>query len=404
MASRSGKGKQRGHGEGALYYSQALGRWVGMLDLGVDPSGRRRRRKFTGVTRAGVQAQMRDARRELEEGRKLGSARETLADLLRDYLARGLPPTAKSPNTRESYRWAIEGHLIPSLGARKLKDLSPDDVDHFLRGEAAGGLAKTSLAHLHQVLKRALRWGERRGRVSRNVATLVDTPEGKRRQSKALTPEQARALLEAAAGDRLEALFVLGLCIPSRPGELTGLCWDCVDFENGVIHFRRALHRDQVTGALELAELKTVESRRSVEAPSLVMEALRRRKKAQAAERLQAGEAWREFSEHGLVFTSKQRGTRKMPGSPIDPSHLRRSLRRLAKGAGIEGTWTVYELRHSAISALSYAGIQLEDIADAAGHRNSKVTAVVYRHNLRPTITSARAPMEALYNQNEETR
>lgn len=394
MAAKSGKGKQRGHGDGALYYSETLGRWVGILDLGTDPSGKRRRRKFTGKTRADVQNKIRDARRDLEEGRKLGSARETVGELLRDYVARGLPATAKSPNTHESYRWAIEGHLIPALGARKLKDLSPDDVDKFLQRKSAAGFAKTSLAHLHQVLKRALRWGERRGRVGRNVAALVDTPDGKRRESKALTPDQARALLTAAMEHRLGALFAIGLTVPSRPGELTGLCWDCVDFENGVIHFKRALHRNQVTRKLELGELKTPQSRRSIEVPDLVMEAMKRRRNVQAQERHAAGRAG--SNDEDLVFTSET-------GTPVDPSNLRRTLHKLARRANIPGNWTVYELRHSAVSALSYAGVQLEEIADAAGHRNSRITAVVYRHNLRTTVTSAKAPMEKLYSQPEDT-
>ncbi|MCA1709313.1 MAG: site-specific integrase, partial [Actinobacteria bacterium] len=96
----------------------------------------------------------------------------------------------------------------------------------MLKGKAAEGLSRASLAHIHQVLSRALRWAERNGRVARNIATLVDTPQGSRRVSKALTVEQARALLATARGDRFEALWTLGLTIPSRPGELIGLCWD----------------------------------------------------------------------------------------------------------------------------------------------------------------------------------
>lgn len=395
--------KRRGHGEGSVFYDHNRRRWTAVLDLGMDASGKRQRRKLTGRTRAEALTKLRDAQRTHEQGQALGKANETVGHLLRDYFARGLPPTARSVNTRESYRWAIEVQLVPALGARKLRDLTPDDVEAFLQRRAADGFAKASLAHLHQVLARALRWGERRGRVTRNVASLVDTPQGKRRQSKALNTAQARTLLRAAADDRLEALFVLGLCIPARPGELTGLCWDCVDLENGVIHFKRALHRDQTTGELMLSELKTPQSRRSVEAPRLVIEALKRRKKAQAAERLRAGHEWREFSQNGLVFTSAQRGARKVPGSPIDPAHVRRSLRRLARKAGIEGKWTVYELRHSAVSALSYAGVPIEEIGDAAGHRNSRVTAVVYRHNLKTTITSAKEPMETIFDDEEDT-
>lgn len=238
-----------------------MGRIIKRGRLGAD--GKYKPVKVTAFTRADALDKLRRARRQLDEGRALGKANDSVGTLLTDFYARGLPPPAKSPNTHESYWWAIEGHLVPGLGARRLpgsrsedKELSADDVDTFLQRKASEGLAKTSIAHLHQVLSRALRWGERRGRVGRNVATLVDTPEGKRRTSKALTVEQARNLLKASTEHRLEALFVLGLCVPSRPGELTGLCWDCVDFDHGIIHFRRALRRNQATKKLELGDLK----------------------------------------------------------------------------------------------------------------------------------------------------
>ena len=417
--------KRRGAGEGSIFYDPNRERWTAFLDLGTDATGKRQRRKFTGRTRADVLDKLRVARRAAEDGVPLGRAGDTVSALLVDYLARGLPATCRTPKTQQGYAWAIKHHLIPALGARKLRVLTPDDVALMLRSKATEGLSRASLAHIHQVLSRALRWAERNGRVARNVAILVDTPQGKRRVSKALTVEQARSLLSAARADRLEALWTLGLTIPSRPGELTGLCWDCVDFERGIIHFRRALHRDAETGQLYLGELKTEQSRRVVEAPTFVIEALRRRKSAQTTEQLTLGTAW--SNPDDLVFTSEA-------GTPIDAANLRRALRRLIKHAEshhtdeqdgcdclsvrrpgpkqhrcgdhhecdqrctvIPGTWTVYELRHSAVSILSAAGVPLELIADAAGHRNSRVTATVYRHNLAPTITSARAPMEAVF-------
>lgn len=52
--------------------------------------------------------------------------------------------------------------------------------------------------------------------------------------------EQAQALLEVAWDDRHFALYALGLVIPSRLGELLGLAWPNIDFDNGIIHFRQS--------------------------------------------------------------------------------------------------------------------------------------------------------------------
>lgn len=383
-----GTAKRRSAGEGSVFKT-STGRWIAMLDLGADATGKRIRRKFSARTKGEVLDKLRTAKRAADDGLPLTAARDTVAELLHDFFERGLPATCKSDVTRNGYRWAIERHLIPGLGARRLRDLSADDVDAMLQAKAQEGLSRASLAHVHQVLKRALRWAERRSRVSRNVATLVDTPSAARRASKALSVSEARAVLSAARDDRLEALWALGLAIPSRPGELTGLSWDCVDFENGIIHFRNALQRDKKLGAL-----KTEQSRRAVEAPAFVMDALRRRKVAQAEEKLAAGAAW--SNDEDLVFTT-------VVGTPIDAANLRRAMRRLMKTAGVEGAWTVYELRHSAVSILSAAGVPLELIADAAGHKNARVTAVVYRHNLSPVVASARGPMDKVFGEDAAT-
>jgi len=348
---------------------------------------RRHRRKFTGRTKADVLEKMRDARRATDDGVPLGAARDTVGALLVDFLARGLPSTAKAPKTIEGYHGAVVDHLVPQLGARKLRELTPDDVESMLRAKAAAGLSRATLVHIHGVLTRALRWAEGRGRVGRNVSALANTPQGHRRTSKAMTIEQARALLSAARTDRLEALWTLGLTVPSRPGELTGLSWADVDLEEGIVHFRQALHHGP-GGALTLGPLKTEQSRRSVEVPAVVVAALHRRKAAQAREQLTAGSGW---TDTDLVFTTGV-------GTPVDPSHLRRNLRALALRAGLPGVWTVYELRHSAVSILSAAGVPIEQIAYTAGHRNSRVPASVYRHNLSPVISSARGPMDQVFS------
>ncbi len=50
-------------------------------------------------------------------------------------------------------------------------------------------------------------------------------------ERRALTEDQANALLSAAIGHRLEGLFISGLMLGLRPGELTGLRWVDVDLK-----------------------------------------------------------------------------------------------------------------------------------------------------------------------------
>jgi hypothetical protein len=61
------------------------------------------------------------------------------------------------------------------------------------------------------------------------------------------------------------------------------------------------------------------------------------------------------------------------------------------------GHWHPHELRHSAVSLLSAAGLRLEDIADIVGHSSTRMTAEVYRHHVMPTITAGQEAMDRIF-------
>jgi len=81
------------------------------------------------------------------------------------------------------------------------------------------------------------------------------------------------------------------------------------------------------------------------------------------------------WQPHDLVFCTEI-------GTPVDPSNLRRTLNKLTTQAGL-GTWSPNELRHSAVSILSAAGVPIEQIADQVGHETTRTAQTVYRHILK---------------------
>jgi integrase len=374
--------QRRGKGEGSLFFSQAAGRWLGFVDVGFDATGKRRRVKISGRTRAEARAKLAVVRRTADAGAPHSDQRVTVGEWLDTWLTQ-LPPSVKSVNTIDNITWAVQHHLKPAIGARRLRDLSPDDIDAMLRAKAAAGMSRSSLVRLHNVLNRALRLAERRGKLSRNVAVLVDVPTGPMRRSRSLSIEQAKALLAAAEADPLEALYKTGLMLGLRPGELLGLTWDDIDFERGVLRVTKTLKRER--GTLLLGDPKTGASRRALSMPAPVADALRAHKATQATARLAAA-TW---DDRDLVFSTSI-------GRPLDPSNLRRGFSKLTEEAKI-GHWHPHELRHSAASILSASGVPIEQIADVLGHAGSRTTEAVYRHLIEPTVRHAAAPMESLF-------
>jgi integrase len=138
-----------------------------------------------------------------------------------------------------------------------------------------------------------------------------------------------------------------------------------------------------------LRELKTARSRLSLRCPPVVVEALRERRKLHDEERAAAEARWSsDWEAEGLVFTTAN-------GRPVDASKLRRYFRQACKTAGM-GWWAPYEIRHSAASLLSAAGVPLENVADVLGHNGTRMAGLVYRHVLAPTIEAGTAPMQAM--------
>ena len=142
----------------------------------------------------------------------------------------------------------------------------------------------------------------------------------------------------------------------------------------------------RVGGTAQLGPTKTAASRRQLRLPAGTEDALRQHRARQLAQRDLMGAHWQDL---GLVFPTSR-------GTLLDPANLRRSLRTVTEQAGL-GRWHPHELRHSAASLLSAAGVALEEVADVLGHASTRVTSATYRHRTTPTVEAGARPMQALF-------
>jgi integrase len=366
--------------------------FTGAISLGFAPDGRRQRLKRKGKNKADVKARLIKAVKDLEAGVK-SPENYTVRDAVMDWLSQGLK--GLDPMTVKTNRILAEKHVIPLIGKRKLKELRADEVDEWLDG-LSDKLSTRSLRGVHAILKRAIRQAQARDKVVRNVAELVTTPQGKAgRPSKALTAEQATAVLQHATSSRLHAYVVISLMTGIRTEEARALRWDhVVTWVNGgwqpvtkagfkhkrfAIYVWRSVRRH--------GDTKTEKSRRTLELPKQAAKALQQHHKRQAAQKLEAGKAWQ---DNNLVFCSPV-------GTPLDAANVRRAFRLITKKAGIGEAWTPRELRHSFVSIMSDSGVPIENIADLCGHSSTAVTEEVYRHQLKPVITKGAETMNTIF-------
>lgn len=296
----------------------------------------------------------------------------------------------QSASTVSKYQILCAKHIVPLLGARRLDDLTAWEVDAWL-AQLAKVLSTETLHRTHACLNRVVRRAMARDLVRRNVVDLAEVPSGRSgRPSKSLTPEQVDAVLTLTAPDRTHQYIVLSLLTGGRTEELRALRWEHVHLD-GMPDRRPPVppHIEVWRSARTGGDTKTRRSRRTLALPARCVEALRRQRTLQAAERLAAGSKW---SEADWVFAT-------VIGTAMNAANVHRDFRRaLALVPGLDPSeWTPRELRHSFVSVLSDAGVPLEEISRLVGHSGTTVTELVYRHQLRPVIQTGATVMDQLF-------
>jgi len=205
-----------------------------------------------------------------------------------------------------------------------------------------------------------------------------------------LSADEARRLLEAAKGDRLEALYVLAVTTGMRRGELLGLKWSDVDLENSRLSIRRTLTRTDNGKHVGLGDTKTRKSRRTIPLTPQAVEALRRHLKRQLAQIEARGDL---YEDQGLVFTTEV-------GTLINPSNLRqRSLAPLLKKAGLPHI-RFHDLRHTCATLLLLKGVHPKFVQELLGHATIAITLDTYSHVLPSMGNQTADAMEAVLQKN----
>ena len=272
-------------------------------------------------------------------------------------------------STFERYEQLSRVHVLPTLGKVELKKLTPAHVQSLYRAKLDEGLAERTVEYIHATLRKALSQAVKWQLVPRNVAEAVTAPRHCKREMMDFDREQARRLLDAASGDRLEALYVLAVTTGLRQGELLGLKWTDLDLEEGTLSVRRSLRVDK-DGA-HYTEGKRDRSRRRIELGAGTVGALRSHRKRQLEERVRSAGLW---ENHDLVFCQKD-------GRPIRRRNLEREFYKLLRRAGLPKI-TFHGLRHTCASLMLLNNTSAKVVSEMLGHADVAFTLKVYSHVL----------------------
>ena len=213
--------------------------------------------------------------------------------------------------------------------------------------------------YIHATIRKVLKDAIRLQLLSRNVADVAIPPRPVKREIEPLTKEQMRTLLDAARGNRLEALYVLAITTGMRQGELLGLQWRDIDLDAGTLRVNRSVYDGAITTP------KSSAGRRTIRLSKVALAALRQHRLSTAKQRICE-----------RVFPSSR-------GTTIGHQNLHNSSwKPLLRRAGLPHSTRYHDLRHSCISLLLARGVPIKVVSELAGHADVSITLSVYGHVL----------------------
>jgi integrase len=379
----------RNKGEGSVY-KRSDGLWCAAVEL-PPLNGKRRKKIVTSKSKAEVLRKMSKVKAELERAGDLPTASQTLESWLTYWLDKVAAKRVR-PSTLYTYRKQLESQVIPVLGTVRLDKLTAAHIRRLHDHMTSAGLSSTYALTTHRLLSKALTDAVREGRVSRNVATLVDAPKLGRSDGEALTVDEAitvldyaRASLEADAYDPGPVLWATYLLTGIRRSELLALEWDRVTDEIDLSwQLQRIKDMDpqfearHLTGKLYLTRPKSKSGWRIiplVDPLKSMLEAHRRRMPS---------------NEYGLVFA-------RADGQPIEPSRASAAWKAWYTDVGLTDKHVpLHYLRHTHVDLLYAAGVDDDIKTELVGHSNRSMTQAYKTKGNRPRLTDASERISAL--------
>ncbi len=265
------------------------------------------------------------------------------------------------PSTVEAYAGRLERHVLPRLGERRLDEVGLDDILALISDLRKGGCSGATVVAILTPLSRLFGHAVRRGLIEVNPVSKLDRserPRLSRQERPVLNPEEIGRLLEAAA-PRFRTLLATAILSGLRQGELLGLHWRDIDFDNELIRVRTALNRKRRD-----VPPKTARAVRDVILMPALAQMLRERRTETGFNR-----------PDDYVFTTRT-------GTPHHAPHIgQRVLKPALERAGLQPMrW--HDLRHTFASLLIAGGANITFVSRQLGHTSSQVTLGVYAHLL----------------------
>jgi integrase len=371
--------------------------WRLTVSMGYDQNGKRIKKQKTVKAKNKTEANKRLAEfiTEIEAGEYIDPSKMKFIDFVEEWREK-YANKHLSPKTIETYSYPLKNYILPTFGNTRLDEIKPihiinylDSLEDIRKDGKKGGLSSSSIYYHYRILKdilsRATEWKV----IKSNPVENVKRPKVTQNKTDVYTEEEVRELFEKLQHEPIHNRIMILLAITTglRRGELLGLQWEDVDFEDKTINVVHSIQYIKGKG-YELKEPKTKTSTRTIVAPAYVLEELKNYKRIKNKERMQAAELW-EGGKHFFVFCTWN-------GKPYYPTVPGTWWRRFIKRTGLKSI-RFHDLRHTAATLLINQGVHAKVISERLGHADIKTTMNIYGHYVRKADEEAADKLNSLF-------
>ena len=321
-------------------------------------------RKYVyGKTKAEAEQKVAELRAEIAGGVVVNDE-TTFGEMTKVWLENYKAPFVRE-STLNNLRSKINTHLMPYLATIPIKEITSLQIQSVVVRMVEKNF--TGVYETANIIKSVLN-------LAVDSGCIMKSPYPKSlklRAERGKTPKQVLSReLEAKISEKLPPLsrerlfFQCGIHLGCRRGEIFGLAWENIDMENGIIYIRQQIVFDKQGRANVDAVLKTNAGRRELPISATLRKEL---------------ELWGEwYGTEGLLFFAPALGNLSGTGSYRFWNHIRKICKEYDPEYAKH--FTPHILRHTYITRLFEAGLDLKEIQTLAGHKDVRMTLSVYTH------------------------
>lgn len=249
-------------------------------------------------------------------------------------------------------------------------------------------LSGKTILHYHRLISVILQTAVEWQYIPGNAAERIKPPKAEENEAEYLDDQQAIRLLELLKDQPIcyrTAVTVL-LFTGMRRGELMGLVWSDIDFEQNTITIQRSMQYLPDKGTY-VADTKTKSSHRVIKVPASAMQSLRQYRTWEQKTFLSIGQPW---EKTGQVFVTQN-------GTPMHPDTLTSWFRKFIKTTDLPSIH-IHSLRHTNATLQIANGVAVTTVAGNLGHSNANTTTKVYAHAIQSAAAASAEMMDSLLN------